>query len=121
MNDRVSIPRLPRPSAWTCCPLTQRPRIVPCPCFLIWTVDSSGDSVENLGGVRDTEWETQAKIVDGIVKQRLDASQLSESAREILLSMLHADPYERVLLRDLLQASATADGSRVRPSATECD
>jgi hypothetical protein len=31
---------------------------------------------------------------------------------------LHADPYERVLLRDLLQASATADGSRVRPSAT---
>jgi sugar/nucleoside kinase (ribokinase family)/serine/threonine protein kinase len=83
--------------------------------------DSSGDSVEMLGGVRDTEWETQAKIVDGIVKQRLDASQLSESAREILLSMLHADPYERVLLRDLLQASATADGSRVRPSATECD
>ena len=117
MNDRVSIPRLPRPSASAYCPLTLRPRIVPCP----WTVDSSGDSVENLGGVRDTEWETQANVVDGLVKQRLDASQLSESAREILLSMLHADPYERVLLRDLLQASATADGSRVRPSATECD
>lgn len=102
---------LPRPAALS----PKDPGLCP------WTVDSSGDSVEILGGVRDTEWETQAKIVDELVKQRLDASQLSESAREILLGMLHADPYERVLLRDLLKASATADGSRVRPSATDCD